>query len=149
MKDPPALANLKPLTADLEHLPPGRGSLTMCMTGPSPPYDPDAVAEPVAGTSNTRFDVPDADPVDHVMLVGLILPPVALHFMVPVPGPRTVLVQLATKGALLAESLPDVTVTFGFPVVPVEQLSLALIDMTVDAGATVRSGGLNVTLPTA
>ena len=121
----------------------------MCKTGPSPAYDPEAVAEPVAGTSNTRFDVPDAEPVDHVMLVGSTLPPIAFHLRVPFPGPSTALVQLATKGVLLAMTLPRVTVTEGFPVVPVEQLSFALIDMTVEAGVLVRSGGLNVTLPTA
>jgi hypothetical protein len=58
-------------------------------------------------------------------------------------------VQLATKGELLAMSVPEVTVNPGFPVVPVEQLSRALIDIAVDAGAPVLSGGLNSTLPTA
>jgi hypothetical protein len=141
--------NANPLTADLEHLPPPRASLTRCRTGPSPAYEPDAVAVPVPGTSNTRFDVPDAEPVVQVIEVGLTLPPEAFHLIVPVPDPSTVLVQLAANGALVPLSLPDVTVTAGFPVEPVEQLSLALIDMTVEAGEPALSRGLNVTLPLA
>jgi hypothetical protein len=99
--------------------------------------------------SNTTFDVPDAAPDVHVMDVGLTRPPLALHLPVPLPDPSTALVQLAANGALLAMSLPDVTVTTGFPVVPVEQLSWALIDMTVEAGVPALSRGLNLTFPVA
>jgi hypothetical protein len=121
----------------------------MCRTGPSPAYDPEAAAVPVPGMSNTTFDVPDAAPAVHVMDVGLTRPPLALHLPVPLPDPSTALVQLAANGAFLAMSLPDVTVTTGFPVVPVEQLSWALIDMTVEAGVPALSRGLNLTFPVA
>ena len=53
------------------------------------------------------------------------------------------------NGALAALSLPDVTVTARLPVVPVEQLRVALIDMTVDFAALALSGGVNFTFPTA
>jgi hypothetical protein len=95
------------------------------------------------------LDEPEAEPPDQETLVGLTRPPVAFHLMAPVPDPSALLWQLAMKRELRALSVPDVTVTVGFPVVPVEQLSLALIDMTVETGTALRSGGLNLTRPCA
>jgi len=74
-------------------------------------------------------------------LLGFTFPPVAFHLIGPLTDPRVPLVQLALKGALAPLSTPDVTVTAGLPVVPVEQDSLALTAMTVDTGAPMLNGG--------
>jgi hypothetical protein len=92
--------------------------------------------------------VPEAEPADHTTLVELTFPPVVFHFVVAFTNPTALLVQLALKGALAARSFPEVTVTAGLPVVPVEQVSVALIDIVVEAGAPTLSGGLNFSFPT-